>query len=472
MIDSIRRTIQKFHLIPSHTTLVVGVSGGADSLTLLHLLYTLQSTLECQLHVATLDHGLRGKAGTADAEYVRTIAEQLSLPVTVGHADARQVAAAERIGIEAAARIVRYEFLAKVAGQVGAERVAVAHHAGDQAETVLMHLLRGAGLAGLGGMAMATPMPGYPHLTLIRPLLWNTRIEIEAYCKPQGLTPREDATNQDTSYLRNRLRLNILPDLEQINPHVQRALVQAGDIMRVENDYIQGQLEKVVSGGAVHKNESGIMIGREAFRGLHPALQRRLIAWAAGAVKPVEELDYLHIVDAVAMGIEGKQGGRALLTDGLQLRVDYDVLVIERQDAPMPDDYHVLLPEKFSLHLEIPSVVEIPGSQWSLQVALDIPYNVLPLGQLSIPQGLMLTLRTCHEGDVFAPMGMNGHHQRLNRWMINRKVSRNIRERIPLICAGDEIVAIYAKAQWYVSDSSSVKDNSPRIVYFHFLQNL
>ena len=468
MLESTRRTIQKFHLITPDSILVVGVSGGADSLALLHILYTLQSTFRYRIHVATLDHGLRGEQGAADAEYVRNFADSLGVPVTVARTDV----GSQHTGIEAAARIARYDFLASVALKFGAERVAVAHHAGDQAETVLMHLLRGAGLAGLGGMALQSSMPNRSDMTLIRPLLWNTRAEIEAYCKAYGLEAREDATNRDTTLLRNNIRLNILPSLEQVNPHLQRALGQLADIARVEDDYVQGQLMEIAASPAVQKRGGRIVIERAMFRDLHPALQRRLIAWAAGQVTSIEDLDYQHIVDAVEIGLNGKQGGRALLTDGLQVRIEYEALIVERSDAPVLDPDQPLVAEGVTLKIEIPGVVKLPDSQWTLHIGLDVPAdNVLPEAHLSIPEGAIVTLRGRKEGDRFTPLGMDGHSQKLNRWMINHKIPRSVRERIPLICVDENIAAIFVDSQWYVSESSSVKDNSRRVVYFHFRQN-
>jgi tRNA(Ile)-lysidine synthase len=469
VLNSTRRTIQKYQLITPDSVLVVGVSGGADSLALMHILYTLQSTFRCRIHVATLDHGLRGEQGAADAEYVRKMADSLGVPVTVGRTNVTN----QGSGIEAAARSARYHFLAFVARKVGAERVAVAHHAGDQAETVLMHLLRGAGLAGLGGMAVQSPMPERPEVTLIRPLLWNTRTEIEAYCTAHGLESREDATNRDTTLLRNNIRLNILPSLEQVNPHLQRALIHLADIARVEDDYVQGQLAEIAVSSAVKKGGGRVFIERATFKNMHPALQRRLIAWAAGQVTPVEDLDYQHIVDAVEIGLNGKQGGRALLTDGLQVRVEYEDLIVERRDAPMLDFEQPLIAEGVTLKIEIPGVVKLPDSQWTLHITLDAPVdNVLPEACLSIPEGVVVMLRGRYEGERFEPLGMGGHSQKVNRWMINRKIPRSFRQRIPLICVNGDIAAIFVDSQWFVSESSSVNDNSRRVVYFHFLQNL
>jgi len=478
LIEVIRRIIQKFQLIPPDSKIVIGVSGGADSLALLHILYTLQPTLHCQIHVATLDHGLRGEQSMADAHYVKQIAESWGIPVTMGQTDVRGLAAQTRIGIEAAARLARYDFLATVAREVNAGHVAVAHHADDQAETVLMHLIRGAGVGGLGGMALQSPMPGHPELTLIRPLLWVTRAEIERYCLEYGLQPRVDVTNRDTTLLRNYIRWEIVPRLEKLNPNIQRALAQTADILQVEDDYVEHQLEAFVFSPAVEKAEYHIKVNRKAFRDLHPALRRRLVAWAARQIRPsIQDLDYPHIVNAVEIGLRGRQGARALLTDGLQLRIDYDSLVIEDENTLMLITEQPLLSDQVEIRVQIPGVTPLLRSQWSLHASLrpvssaltDAPHRV---ARLAISETAIVTLRGLREGDWFAPMGMDGHRQKLNRWMINHKIPRHLRDEIPFLCVNGEIAGIFVNPRWFVGEAYKVRNDSQRVVYFQFLQNL
>ncbi|HYO89770.1 MAG TPA: tRNA lysidine(34) synthetase TilS, partial [Candidatus Limnocylindrales bacterium] len=202
---------ERHALFPRGTTLVLGVSGGADSLALLHALAALRRRLGLTLIAATLDHGLRGRDGAADAAHVDALAEAWHVPVVVGTADVAALAVQQRAGIEEAARNARYAFLAEVARSHGAGRIAVGHHADDQAETVLMHLLRGAGLDGLGGMRPLAPVPGAPDLMLVRPLLGVTRAQIAAYCARHDIAARDDATNADTALTRGWLRHELLP---------------------------------------------------------------------------------------------------------------------------------------------------------------------------------------------------------------------------------------------------------------------
>lgn len=444
---------------------MVGVSGGADSLVLLHLLHGLAPSLNITLHAATFDHQLRGEASRADAQYVREIAESWGIQVTAGAGDVRAIAAAEKLSIEAAARRARYDFLAKVAHSLGADRVAVAHHMDDQAETVLMRLARGAGLRGLGGMAYQAPLPYHPDITLIRPLLDVTRADIEAYCAANGLTPREDATNQDTSLLRNFIRHETLPGLKRFNPQLAKVTAQFADIAALEDAYMQEQLETALDHANVEISAGRVSIQRRDFEALHPALQRRFIAWAYERIANSEDgPGYTHLVAAVQIALTGQLGAVAELPGRLRLRVDYTVLAIECADAPLPLPDIPLLPDGMTMDVPIPGSVQMDN--WGLRTHLDAQYLQW---RLSVPAGVTLTLRTPRAGDYFRPLGMNGHTQKLNRWMINHKVPNAVRGRIPLLCAGEVIAAVLYGQQWYISEPFAVRDGSQRVVYFELL---
>ncbi len=233
LFQAVRDTIERHSLLEPGDSLVVGVSGGADSLCLLHLLARLRAEFDLALHVAHLNHQLRGERAAADAEFVRRTAVEWGVPVTVSSTDVAILAHERGVGVEEAARQARYAFLAGLAGDTGAGAIAVGHNADDQAETVLMHLLRGAGPAGLRGMSprlalagLAPDLPSAAHVTLIRPLLEARRPAIEAYCREYRLQPRFDHSNLDTTLFRNRLRHEVLPVLEAVAPGVGGRLRQ------------------------------------------------------------------------------------------------------------------------------------------------------------------------------------------------------------------------------------------------------
>lgn len=465
---TVERAIRQNNLIPPHSTVVVGVSGGADSLALLHMLHRLAPRFHCHLHAAALDHNLRGEAGAADVRFVQDIARQWNISLTTGHADVPALARQDGLGIEAAARRARYDFLARTAEAVGADRVAVAHHADDQAETVLMHLLRGAGTAGLSGMAALAPLPGCPGLALIRPLLSITRAEIEAYCRRHDLHPRQDATNQDVAYLRNAIRLQTLPHLERLNPGIRRVLVQLADIAAAENDFLAGQVWQIASTGGVSVEDGRANIERRRFDGLHPALQRRLLAWAVEqAAGSRQDMAYTHLVQAAEIARRGRLGALALLPGGWRLRVDYETLAIERADAPLPASQPMPLLEAGSqTAVIVPGETTLPGG-WRL-LAGQLPHESGE--RLAVQEDAAVTLRTRQPGDRFSPPGLGGHTQKLSRWMVNRKIPEHLRDRLPLLVINGQIAAIIVGEVWTISERYAVRNDDSRVIYFRFLQ--
>lgn len=466
MLEKILHTVRKNALIPPESTLVVGVSGGADSLALLHILYRLASSLTIHLHAATFDHRLRGEVSAEETRFVQQTAAEWGIPITKGETDVSALAKQRKMSIETAARAARYTFLAEVARQVGAERIAVAHHADDQAETVLLHLLRGSGIAGLAGMALQAPLPGHPELILVRPILHITRSEIDSYCQDNNLHPREDATNTDLTYLRNRLRHETLPYLQMLNPQIARALTQLANIAAVENDYMEAAVQHIRQNSLILTTDGRVSIEREKFSALHPALQRRLLAWAAEQIAGTkQDIAYVHIVAAAAVAQRGRLGAVSELPGGLRLRVDYEAIVVEYADMLLPETNLPLLNENEEIPVNIPGTTILPGG-WQLIAALT-PEAETQI-RLVIPKGSPAVLRTRHTGDRFAPLGLDGHTQKISRWMVNHKLPHQLRDQLPLLVINGEIAAVYTGETWTISHQYAVRDSDQNNVYFHF----
>src|SRR5712691_6633334 len=232
--------IEQHQLLPEQGTLVVAVSGGADSLCLLHLLQNLcrpgQRFPGVQLHVAHLNHQLRGSASSQDAEFVARIADQWGIPASFASIDVPALAQNEKRSIEEAAREARYHFLRSVAQQIGAAAIAVAHHMDDQAETLLLHMLRGGGIASMVGLQPR-------HQDIIRPLLAITHADAIAYCHQHQISYHEDESNTDPRYLRNRIRHELLPLLESLNPGIRGTLVHNAEAIRPDIEWIEAQVD-------------------------------------------------------------------------------------------------------------------------------------------------------------------------------------------------------------------------------------
>lgn len=468
VVNIFLNAIRRHDLVPSGSRVLVAVSGGADSLALLHLLRIHQLTLNCRLHVATLDHRLRGDAGAADADYVAALAREWDLPVTVGVADVPALAKQRGIGIEAAARQARYDFLADAARETGSDRVAVAHHADDQAETVLMRLLRGTGVEGLAGMVYSAPLPEHPDLLVIRPLLGITRQAIEAYCAEHQLQPRHDSTNEDTRYTRNHLRREVLPYLTRFYPQVKRSLTQLGELAAVENNFAEQQLAGQL---LAHITESGgrVFLPRQHFRDAHPALQRRFVRWAADQLGATDDLAYTHIVAAVEIMLNGALGAVALLPGGARLRLDYDAIVVEPSTLPpaLPPDQFLMMDDGeisaqipgetillggWVLHAEVRSQPEAPPAPGNLE-AERRPFSG---ACLALQPDDSVILRARRAGDRLLVETGDGerHTRRISRWMIDSKIPQAVRQFVPLLVVNDQIAAVVWGRRWKVSKAA------------------
>ncbi len=467
LLETVQQIITQQRLLPPDSKLVIGVSGGPDSLALLHVLQALGPSLKIELHVATLDHGLRGADGAADLRFVADLCQQWDIAVTTE--TMKPEALNTQDGIEKAARVVRYAFLARVAHTIGATHIAVAHHADDQAETILMHLLRGAGLQGLAGMVPSGPLPDYPEITLIRPLLSVSRQTLIDYCQQHGLQPRIDASNQDTRLLRNRLRLETLPYLRQINPQIDRALRQMAAIATTNQNYIQQQLNSAIT-GHITSSENRLQLSRGIYEALHPALQQQFIWWATGQLS-AETTSYDHITTAAQFAHRGQTGQRMALPGKLWLRLDYEQIIVEKQSTPRAHLNQPHLVPGAVVPLQVPGLTPLPDSNWSFVVSeTSLPEGGNPQLRLNATLQPAMVLRTRQAGDRFAPLGLGGHTQKIKKWMVDHKVPQAQRDQIPLLVIAGEIAAFLVGNQWVINEHFAPTETDQTGLYFQFIE--
>jgi tRNA(Ile)-lysidine synthetase-like protein len=408
------------------------------------------------LHVAHLNHQLRNMDSDEDAAFVAQLAAEWGLPCTVEACDVSAYAEREKLAIEEAARQMRYGFLAEVAQRVGSDTIAVAHHADDQAESVLMHVIRGSGMAGLRGMRPRSeigdlrlaklPSP-VSNLQLIRPLLYVTRAEIEAYCAEHGLKPRFDVSNLDQTYFRNWLRHTVLPLLAEHNPGVRDVLCRTAEVAAADYDLLLAEMERVWSQVA-HVSTSAIVFDRAAWQALPLSLKRATIREAIHRLRQhLRNINFVHVERAVEVAEHGEVGDRATLAEGLLLTLTYHAFTIadERYQAHLPD--WPLLEPGARVAVHVPGLAHLPGTDWALLAELlmvkpgyqDNPdpwVACLDAEVCSSP----LMLRTRLPGDRIAPQGMGGHTMKLNELMINTRVPRAARDRMPLLVLGERIL--------------------------------
>jgi tRNA(Ile)-lysidine synthase len=463
VIERIWQTIEEQKLFAKGETIVVGVSGGADSLCLLHALCQLSRDYRWSLHVAHLNHGLRGSEADADANFVRSIASDWGLACTIEQADVPAWAQEQRLAFEEAARRIRYAFLARVAVNCGARSIAVGHNADDQTETVLMHWIRGSGLAGLRGMLPRTPLSDYrllglpqdfaADLSLVRPLLDVPRAEIEAYCQAHHLQPRFDHSNLDTTYFRNWLRHEVLPLLASHNPNISEVIRRSSRV--VADDYAllhslldQAWTEIVVEESLPIRGEAGarIVFSLDAWRALPTSLQRSTLREAIHQMRrSLRNINFIHVEDALRIARDGETGDQATLPQWLMLTLGYDKLIIHNSEQgwDLAPDRPALEPGRAPLPIRLPGTTPLPNSDWQL-VARVIDVTSLPNNWQDNPNpwrafldvdciGENLWLRTRRPGDRFQPLGMAGRSAKLGDFLTNQRVPKAGRGSLPLL---------------------------------------
>jgi len=312
LLQSVLRFSDRYDLLPHHARVVVAVSGGPDSVCLLHLLHRhVAPRRNLELHVAHLDHQLRDDS-QHDAQFVAALAAAWELPCTLGTTDVAALARETHTGLEAAGRAARYPFLIRTAYEWGAHAIAVGHTADDQAETVIQRVLRGAGVGGLAAMRpkrpALDPLPrDRPPLHIIRPLLNTSRADVEVYCAAYGLQPRRDPTNETGPFLRNRIRDHILPLLKTYNPSITQTL---GRVARVcaDDDDLLAMLADDAWHRLAQQTTERVVLDRQLFLATHRAIQRRLVRRSVQVLRSHVEPQAQHIDLALdAIGVQRRR---------------------------------------------------------------------------------------------------------------------------------------------------------------------
>lgn len=426
---------------------LAGVSGGADSLSLLDGLHL----LGVPLIVAHFDHGLRADSA-ADAAFVRQEADKRGLPFVTERQDVAAFAREEQLSIEEAARVARYGFLYRKAREHKAQAIAVAHTADDQVETVLMHLLRGAGISGLKGMTYRVIHPEWdPDLPLVRPLLAFWRDEIEAYCQLHGLHPLTDPTNVDITFFRNRLRHELIPYLADYNPRIKEVVWRMSQSLAGDHQVLQLATDEAWQTTCLRQQEDFVELSAVVLRVSPRGLQRSLIRRAISCLRPLlRDIDFAAVERAIDFVESPNSTGKMDLTANLSLWIEDGRVFLAEEDALVVDADWPQIPSNEEITLPVPG--EMRFGQWRLIIrleedvdqerlaaAMQDPWQVwLDVDRLTLP----LVLRTRRAGDRFRPLGMDGHSMKLSDFWVNEGLNRRARPGWPLVCSGDEIASV------------------------------
>ena len=459
--ERVQRFIEEEGLVQRGDVLLAAVSGGPDSVCLLHVLNRLRDVLGVDLHVGHLNHMLRGADAAADAHYVARMARRLGIAATV---DARDVAAyrkARRLSVEQAARDVRYAFYCEVARCVGATRVALGHTEDDQVETILMHLVRGTGLTGLRGMQPRTVWRAKGgSVALIRPLLGVTRAETEEYCRTHHLKPRMDFSNYSPAFLRNRLRHQVIPLLQSCNPNIGGTLLRTARAAADDLSYIEEQVTSTW-GRVVKMQANGAVLDTEALLSLHPSLRRHLLRGVVGEVLgDVTDIHWVHI-DKMMEALAKPAGKRLSLPRGLVLHVGYGTCFVTRSG----EDMCPFPPLEGEYALSVPGDSRFSG--WHARASLktgDVRAEGLDACLDVGETGTELVVRGRRAGDRFQPLGMS-EPKKMQDFMVDAKIPRAWRDRVPLVCAPRGIVWVVG---WRIAEWAKVRDSTRQVLHLEF----
>ena len=455
-LSAVEATIRHYHMLDERDTVVVGVSGGPDSVALLHSLVALAPRWSLQLVIGHLNHQLRGATADQEAVFVSRIAKDLGISCEIASENVAEYAADLRLSLQEAAREVRYAFYDKVAAKYSSSKIALGHHADDNAESILMHLLRGTGPLGLTGI------PPVRRGRIIRPLIDLTKKEILTFLELSDLEYMKDNSNIDTKYLRNRIRHELLPSLkEDYNPNVVYALNRLASILRDEEDFWDREVRRILQDLVSVQTPDRLSLTARGLSDLHPAQLRRLVRYAVLSLKgELKRLGHVH-VQAIAQLIAGPSpSGRLNLPHGVMVVRDGEEInfLLSPPGEDIGFEYH------------------IPGIQSTLirEIGISLKLSVCDRDEVSDPKSYPLTtalfdmaavtfplkIRNFKHGDRFRPLGMAGS-QKLKAFFINHKVPRSKRLRCPILLSGGRIIWV---GGYRIDDSAKLTGETKKVL--------
>lgn len=453
MKDKVLKTIAENNMINDGDRIIIALSGGPDSITLLHILHTLKNKLNITIYAAHVNHLLRGKDAYKDEELCKKYCDELGILCFVKRVDINQLAKIKNISHELAGREARYEFFDELMKKYDCNKIAIAHNLNDQAETVLMRMMRGAGIEGLVGIR-----PVRDNI-FIRPLIEITRNEIEKYCEENKLPAAIDKTNFENIYARNKIRLELIPYMENnFNKDIIHTLNRMSNIIREDNDYLEEISDEIFKKYCYRKDDR-VIIYKDAFKE-HKTIITRVLRKAILQIKgDLYNIENSHIIDIIKL-YNQNTGKTIMLPDSLMVDNVYKDIHIYKEMKNHNTNIYEVIPFNDEFYCEklhtkiITKVLHKNNNDVNLKDSDMIKYFDFD----KVKDNIILRYRK--DGDRFTSLGMKGS-KKLKDLFIDLKVPRHERDIIPLICFGNEIGWIVG---YRISEKFKVDNNTERIL--------
>ena len=415
---------------------LIALSGGPDSVCLLNVLNNLKEELRLNLHVLYVDHGLRPEETPGEIEFSKVLCGKLNLPFITKSINVQSYAQEKGMNRQEAARELRYRAFEEAAIEINANKIAVGHTADDQAETILMRLLRGTGPTGLSGIPQVRGK-------IIRPLIEIQRKEIEQYLEEKKIDYIVDSSNLKKDYVRNKIRLSLMPLIKEINPNIIDTLSRTAAIFREEERYFEVLVEKTSMNLISRKTDSRIELFLTPLAAMEKIILRRILRRAIDETTGIRGINFVHIEDIVDLIKRGKAGDRLYLPQGIRAIMGYSTLILTSESPSKLNECTLKVPGEMVLKesgiLICATIEEYQEPEdrdliSTLESRLST-FTVFDADRLIFP----LTVRPRRKGDFFYPLGF-GRKKKLQDFFVNEKVPRDERDAIPLIMSGDDIV--------------------------------
>ncbi len=438
LLKKVKDIINRYNMLKHGDTVLVGVSSGPDSVCLLYVLKELQEEYNLSLHIAHLNHGFRGNEAEEDVQFVQSLGKSLGIPLHIEYADIPFYIKKTGLSKQAGAREYRYKFFNRIADKISATRIALGHTADDQAETFLMRLLRGSGSSGLSGIPPVRDR-------IIRPLIEITRGEINEFLSEREIRYRIDSSNLTTVYLRNKIRLELIPYLSrEFNPNIMDTLNRNLKILRDEDIFLDEYVKNIYQDMAIGDNEESVRFDAARLSGLPVPVKRRILRLAVETIsgEGAVDLSLKHVEDSLNL-LDNERGGEVHLPAGIIVKRDkesFRVYLKTEETHPQPYSYNVaipgdtLIPEAGIMF----SATILDKEGYKRTASFDEKYEAcFSIGDMP----MSLIIRNRRSGDLFYPKGMNGR-KKIKEYFIDMKITREERDMVPILDSPEGIMWI------------------------------